>query len=88
MMSIEPVTTEYVVGLLHVIQGRRGRGGFTNHIGIVDHYYGPFEELAYVRTLCGRTGRMNGKGLPQPDLNRAECGTCLRVWEKRSGKET
>lgn len=77
-------TTEtlYVVGIFRRI-GRTWGNSWVNHIGVVDHIYGSEKQYAYVRTLCGRTGAIKGKAHSQPK-GRVECGTCQKVWEKRS----
>lgn len=54
-------------------QGRKHRHSWVTHVGIVDHVYGPLNEFAYVKTLCGRKGKMFAKGT---DLL-LECKTCL-----------
>jgi hypothetical protein len=78
---------EYVVGMLRQV-GRANRHSWSNHIGEVDHRYGPNKELAYVRTLCGRSGAIRGDGPKE----RADCGTCVKAWSSResavTGKET
>ena len=54
------IATKVVVGWL----GTRSRGGMgtrwsmKEHIGMVDHRYGPDKATAWVATLCGRSGKI------------------------------
>ncbi len=43
-----------------------------SHLLIIDHYYGPGKSIAYGKTLCGRTGKSDGKGI-------RKCQTCTKV---------
>ncbi len=71
--------TEYNVGLLARIG--HAMGGWSNHILLVDHRYGPDDLMSWGRTLCGRVGKMHGS-YPQHKLpGKADCKTCLKSWE-------
>ncbi len=56
----------------------RGRGGWSKHIGQVDHMYGPNRTWGYVRTLCGQSGRMYGTTTAEASSINVDCKVCLR----------
>ncbi|KKL47536.1 hypothetical protein LCGC14_2334580 [marine sediment metagenome] len=77
-MTEMPEQSEYANGLC---EKPHGKGGWSDHLGFVDHYYGPFDSLASVRTACGRHGRMyrrqNAATLPNR-LGATPCKTCQK----------
>lgn len=67
-----------------------GKGGWRDHLGIVDHYYGPNNSLARVKTACGLTGRMFRRGLPEllpAALGSMPCKTCQKSLEQRKDQQ-
>jgi len=56
-VSTEDRMRELVVGVFRQ-RGRIHRHSWVDHIGIIDHLYGPHKNLAWVHTLCGRKGAM------------------------------
>ncbi|KKL26001.1 hypothetical protein LCGC14_2399700, partial [marine sediment metagenome] len=77
-MSDIPERPEYARG---ICEKHFGKGGWSDHLGFVDHYYGPYDRLASVTTACGRHGRMyrrkDAATLPER-LGVTPCKTCQK----------
>ncbi len=88
----------YAVGTLYMGGWSDHRGGNRDHIGIIDYLYG--DRMAFVRTLCGRKGKIvyteirSVQGVEDwfDAVGRGRladflCLTCKRVWEIRMSGE-
>ena len=51
--------TSYALGWLYKIGS--STGSKREHIGMVEHFYGPSHERAYVKTFCGLKGKINNR---------------------------
>ena len=65
-----------------MLEKPRGKGGWSNHIGRVNHAYGPYMTMYWVKTLCGRTGRMGGRTTQEPKSIGVDCKVCLKSFAK------
>ena len=78
-------TGRWCTGMLDKL---RGKGGWAIHIGRIKHFFGPYNTAAYVRTLCGQTGKMGaGRSRQEASSIGVDCKRCLRSFNKMVTEE-